>query len=257
MRRRPRSMLFLVSAVLVLAGPAISFAKDAAGPVELTLPAAYRATLMILDQQPPGTVKISGMADGSGGGVAIGDGTAIGTGTTGGAPSSAPNAVGTFPNPAKGGRSTTNSAFLSMKLLRLSTDDENLKQSAALKSGGTLALVAELEKSDVGELQLDSDMAWTIRSATTWTTSVERVVRLVTTGRLFAPKRGTSADASPTVNIVELRLKTGERYGEGTLVSATGVDLPEPGRMVARTLVIDSGTQRLTNVEPRPVKPTD
>ncbi|HET8948011.1 MAG TPA: hypothetical protein VFQ07_13615 [Candidatus Polarisedimenticolia bacterium] len=259
MRRGPGSILLLLSAflIVVLAGPAAFSAGDATGPADLALPAAFRATMMILDQQLPGTVKISGTAEGPGAGtvIAVGSGTTIGVGTTGSSGvAPVPNAVGTFPNPAKGGRPTGNSAFLSMTLRRLSTDDENLKQAAALKSGGTSALVAELAKTDVGELQLDAEMPWTIRSATTWTTAEERVVRLMTTGRLLTPQRGTPPDASPIVNIVEFRLRPGERYGAGSLVSATQVDFPEPGRIVPRTLVIGSGTQRLTNVEPRPVR---
>jgi hypothetical protein len=244
-------------AVLAVAGPTLPAADDSTGSADLALPATYRATMMILDQLPKGTVKMSGGAEGSGagGGIVVGGGPAIGIGTTngaGGAP--APNSVGTFPNPGKGGRPIGNSAYLSMTLRRFTTDDESLKPAAALTAGGTSSLVAELEKSNVGALQLDNELPWVIRSATTWTTSSDRVVRLITTGRLFTPKPGAGPDASPIVNIVEFHLKPGERYGEGTLVSAVRVDFAEPGRIVPVTLVLDSGTQRLTNVEPRPVK---
>jgi len=83
MRRRPGSILFVVMAVLAVAGPTLPAADDSTGSADLALPATYRATMMILDQLPKGTVKMSGGAEGSGagGGIVVGGGPAIGIGT--------------------------------------------------------------------------------------------------------------------------------------------------------------------------------
>jgi hypothetical protein len=247
----------MVPVMAATAGLTLLAAKTPVVPADLTLPATFRATMMILDQQPKGTVKVSGAGEGSDGGVVvIGDGgTTVGVGSNGVATPS--SSVGTFPAPAKGGRPIGNSAFVSITLRRLSTDDENLKHAASQRTGGISALIGELEKSDLGQIRLDTEIPWRIRAAATWAGPEGQVVRFVTTGRLFAPKQGAGPDASPIVNIVEFRLAPGERYGEGTLVSATQVDFPEPGRIVPRTLVIGSGTQRLTNVERTSAKDTD
>ena len=69
----------------------------------------------------------------------------------------------------------------------------------------------------------------------------------MTTGRLFVD--GSPADSNPLINIVDLALPRDEKYGEGTLVTATGIEFETPGRMIPVTLALGTGTQRISNVE--------
>ena len=213
----------LRAAAGALAGLAI---LSAAAPValdELSLPARLRSTLLIVDQHPPGTVRSSG-------GAVL------------------PGGAGTRPGH---GQMQDRSAFLSFTIRRWSTDEENAALLEAFKSGGTDAVVTAMEKDNVGELAFDNELRWPIRSATTWMTGKAQIVRLATTGRILA--RGTGLpDSRQLVNIIELTLRRGERYGDGTLVTAMEVAFEAPGRIIPETLDIDTGTQLLGNVERLP-----
>lgn len=219
MRRSP--LLAVAAAVAGLAAPA---AGAPAGFDELSLPARLRSTLMIVNALPPGTVQASG------GGTPIGNLLAVQP-TTG----------------ANAGRIADRTAFLSFTIRRWSTDEEHAALEEAFSNGGTYALAAALDRFKVGELRFDNELRWPIRSATTWRTEQGQRLRLVTTGRLFVD--GSPADSNQLINIVDLALPRGEKYGEGTLVTATEIEFETPGRMIPVTLALGTGTQRISNVE--------
>jgi hypothetical protein len=197
----------LVAAITVtLAGAPL--AQD--GP---TLPLRVRATVMVLNAHPPGTVK-----------------TVIGGGAGGN--SAAP----------------TRSAWMWMTIDRWSTDDETAKLTQALKSGGTYALVSAIEPLTVGHIQINDNLRWPIRVASTWKSGQDQVVRLATNGLLLPGTAGAGRATDYPLSIIEFTLPpTGS--GEGTLVAVLRAEFDDRGRIEAVAMPLDSGVQRLTNVD--------
>jgi len=106
-----------------------------------------------------------------------------------------------------------------------------------------------MSKTTVGYIQMNDGLRLPIRAGSTWTTEKGQVVRLATSQPILD---GASTQASRgtdnAIDIVEFTLPaTGP--GEGTLVQAIRVAFDDQGRIVARTLVLNTGTERLTNVE--------
>jgi hypothetical protein len=224
MRRLDR--LTLLAALCTGIGAALAAGPPAVG--DLTLPAQFRSMVMVLDAHPPGTVTVE-MA-----------GAAAGTGP-GGAAGVAPSGRSSAPR--------GNSAFLTITIDRWSTEEEQASFVQALKSGGTLGLVSEMEKSTVGYLQIDSDLRWPIRLASTWKSFEGRVVRLATNGPiLFGPSASRLPAREYPIGIVEFTLPDGER-SQGTLVAATRAEFDDRGRISATVMPVGTGVQRLTNVE--------
>jgi hypothetical protein len=150
---------------------------------------------------------------------------------------------------AQGGVLTSDAAFVSIVIRRWSTEEEIAAFEQTLLVGGGSALVKQMEKKAIGDLQFDTELRWPIRYAKTWMTPIGQVVRIAVVGRILAWDTGGLPDASPVVNIVELSLPRGEPSGTGTLVSATKVAFEEDGRMTPVTEAMNSTTQSLHDVE--------
>jgi hypothetical protein len=200
------------------------------------LPMRFRATVMVLDAMPPGTMKVE---------VA---GSAAVTDPQGLPLPPAPQTPGPDPRTRVTGQASK-SALLAITIDRFSTDEEIAALATSLKSGGTYALASAMEKTTVGYVNLNGDLRWPIRVASTWKTEEGRFVRLATNGPILD---GASAQARPgtddPIGIIDLKLPRSGR-GEGTLVAATRAGFDDAGRIVALAMPIASGTQRLTNVE--------
>jgi hypothetical protein len=222
--------------VILAAGVASMLAGGLLAQNDATLPMQFRATVMVLNAQPPGTVKVE-----VAGSVAAMEPQGLPL-------PPAPRPPGPDPQARVTGQAGK-SALLAITIDRFSTDEETSTLAAALKSGGTYALVSAMEKTTVGYLHLNGDLRWPIRVAFTWNTEEARFIRLATNGPILD---GASAQAPPDtddpIGIIELKLpRTGR--GEGTLVAATRAEFDDQGRLVSIAMPIGSGTQRLTNVE--------
>jgi len=203
---------------------------------DLTLPARFRCAVMILNAQPPGTVKVE-----------IGGG-AVGTGSGEGVLIRTPPPAVALP-PASGTQPTGTSAMLAITIDRWSTEDEQAALVQTLKSGGAYGLVTGMEKMTVGYLQVNADLRLPIRLSSTWMTDKGRVVRLATNGPIVYPRSASrTLGTDYPIGIVEFTLPPAGR-GEGTLVAATRAAFDEQGRIMPVSLAMDTGTQRLTNVE--------
>jgi len=201
--------------VVLAAGVAAALAGALLAQDERTLPVTGRATVMVLNALPPGTVKVD-----------IGAGGAV-----------------TRTGPA------IRSALLSMTIDRWSTDEEKSTLGQVLKSGGTYAFISALEGMTVGYLHVNGGLRWPIRVASTWNTAEGQVVRLATNGQLpFGGSARASGSTDYPISIFEFTLPPTGR-GEGSLVAATRVGFDDQGRIEVRSMPLESGTQRLTNVE--------
>jgi len=230
-----RDPLRLTLLSILVAGCGAALAADAPDQSPLTLPARFQSMLMILDSRTPGTVTIGT--------------SGVGTGSEPGAiPSGVPSPTA-HPSSAAGSPLKYNSAFLSIVLDRWSTDDEQAALLQAHKSGGVYALVSRMERMTVGYLQINSDLRWPIRMATTWTNGSGRVISLATNGPIvIPPATRKSISQSYPIGIIELTLPPDGR-GEGTLVAATRAEFDDRGRIVPTVTPVGTGVQRLTNVE--------
>jgi hypothetical protein len=232
MRNPLRSILL----ALLVAGCGAALAADAHDPNDLTLPARFQCMLMILDSRTPGTVSVE----------TSGVGTTSGPGTV--PPAGVPTPSGHVSS-AAGSPLKYNSALLSITIDRWSTDDEQAGLVQAQKSGGTSALVSRMEKTTVGFVQVNGELRWPIRMATTWTNGSGRVISLATNGPIVIPAATSrSISQSYPVGIIELTLPSDGR-GEGTLVAATRAEFDNRGRIVPTVTPPGTGVQRLTGVE--------
>jgi hypothetical protein len=152
------------------------------------------------------------------------------------------------------GGTASGSGLLSMAIDRWSTTDETAKLSQALKSGGARALTSALERTTVGSLHLNGDLRVPIRLATTWKTDEGQVVRLAMTGEIVLD--GSSRVSHSTdypISIIEFTLPP-EGRGEGSLVAVREAEFDNRGRIAALSTPLNTGVQRLTNVE---IEPTE
>jgi hypothetical protein len=203
-------------------------------PGDLTLPARFRSMVMILDAHTPGTATVeSGAAAGSDPGAMPRPGVTQPSGST------------SLTQPRRSG---DRSAHLAITIERWSTQEEQAALARALKAGGQRALVAEMEKATAGYVQVDGDLRWPIRLASTWTGHEGRVVRLATNSPIFNPAvPGRTPATDDAIGIVEFTVPA-EGRGEGTLVAATRVEFDDRGRLQAVVTALGTGTQKLTQV---------
>lgn len=155
---------------------------------------------------------------------------------------------------AQGGVLTRDSAFVSIVIRRWSSEEELGEFEQTLIVGGGSALVKQMEKKAVGDLQFDTELRWPVVYAKTWMTPVGQQVQIAVVGRLLAWDAGGLPDGSAVINIVDLSLPRGQPSGTGSLVSAGKVAFEESGRMVAVVEVMGSMTQSLNNVEREPAR---
>ena len=229
--------------LLVAAGSSLALAGALGAQQDETVPPLrLRATVMIVDALPPGTSQL-----------------AMGGSGAGGSPFAAPGMPGQPPAalaPATANgpavtRSTTKAsgALLSITIDRWSMDDERAALVQSMKSGGPYALVSLMDKTTVGYLQVNDGLRLPIRMVSSWKTDRGQVIRLATSRPILD---GSSAQASRgtdnSIGIINLTLPA-SGSGEGTLVAATRAAFDDQGQIEARVLALNSGVERVTNVE--------
>jgi len=143
----------------------------------------------------------------------------------------------------------TGMARLRLTVERWTTDEERAALLKALQDGGTEELVRAMHELEAGYLQVENNLHWPIRVASSWETDEGRRVRIATNRPIHFgeyTKRGTRTSDYP-VGVIEFTLPP-EGKGEGTLLAATRVDFNEQGRIEVRSLPQNTGAQKLTNV---------
>lgn len=144
----------------------------------------------------------------------------------------------------------TGMARLQLTVERWTTDEERDALLKALQDGGTEQLVTAMHKLEAGWLQVENNLRWPIRVASSWETDEGRHVRIATNRPIHMgeyTRRGTRTSDYP-VGVIEFTLPP-EGEGEGTLLAATRVDFDKQGRIEVRSLPQNTGPQKLSNVK--------
>jgi len=138
---------------------------------------------------------------------------------------------------------------------RWTTDEERKKLAEALRAGGTEALVEAMDGLEAGYIQVENNLRWPIRVASTWTTDKGRRVRVATNRPInYEEARVNTRTMDYPIGFIELGLPP-EGKGEGTLVAAAQVQFGADGHLEVRSLPTSTGSQKITNVEVEIVKP--
>jgi hypothetical protein len=138
---------------------------------------------------------------------------------------------------------------LRLTVERWTTDEERAGLLKALQDGGTEELVRAMHKLDAGWLQVENNLRWPIRVASTWETDEGRRVRIATNRPIHIreyTKRGTRTSDYP-VGVIEFTLPP-EGKGEGTLLAATRIEFNEQGRIEVHSLPQNTGPQQVVDV---------
>lgn len=152
------------------------------------------------------------------------------------------------PGPTRAGR-------VVLTLDRLSTRDERVALLRTLKDRGQDALIAEMEKGEVGRIQIDTRLAYPVRVASAFHTEKGWVVRAATDRNIdFAEATSMMRSKDYPVGVLELQLPDDGGPGEGGLFAATRVSFNESGRLEIESLPTNTGPQRLVSVYVEPVK---
>lgn len=234
--QRHTARLVLAAAIGTGLAGGLCAQDDVAPPLRL------RATMMIVDSLAPGTAQVAVGGDGT-------NGMPVGAPGTPATPPMVP-VPPTVSNPsATRSAPKTTAALMTITLNRVSTGDESAALVQALKSGGIYGLVSQMDRTTIGYVQLNDRLRLPIRVGSTWKTGKGQVIRLATSRPILdTPAAPASRGSDNSIGIIELTLPpTGA--GEGTLVQAVRAGFDDQGRIVARTLALNTGTERLTNVE--------
>ncbi len=152
------------------------------------------------------------------------------------------------PGPTRAGRVT-------LTLERASTKDERIALLRTLKEKGQDALIAAMEGSEVGRIQIDTNLSWPIAVASVFRTDKGWIVRAATNRRMtFGEVSRNDRSSDYPVGILELLITPDGKGGEGVLVGATRVRFDENGRLEIESLPQNTGPQKLTNVTVAPAK---
>ena len=222
----------VAAVVLVAAASVHAFAAPPAPPQELSLPVRLSGHIRI----------VQGKVDGRTAGTTKAVGDLLGTRTEAGSP--------------LGETEPMTSAIVSINIRRWTLGEEREALAAAFRARGTAGLVKELDKTSLGELHFNSELRVPIRAAVTWITATAQHVQLVFNRRVVpANPANALARHDLVVHILDLSLPHGEADGTGTLVTATQVELQEPGLVALVVPETGSGMSMLDHVEPLPAKP--
>ncbi len=237
MERHRLTSRFVLAAAIATGLAGVSFAQDA-----ITLPVRIFANVMVVDSLPPGTAQVAAGGDASGG-------APMGAPGSPAPPALAPNAPVLIDPRTNRSIPKTTAALMTITLDRFSTKDESAALALALKSGGFHGLKREMEKTTVGYVQLNDKLRLPIRVGSTWKTKTGQVLQLATTEPIIDGEIARAAGRpDDSIGIIELTFPAAG-HGEGTLVQAIRAGFDDEGRIVARTLALNTGTERLTSVE--------
>lgn len=139
-----------------------------------------------------------------------------------------------------------------VRVLRWSTDDERNALRKALADGGSEGLVDAMEKVEpAAYFQIDMELRYPIRLASTWETEKGRIVRFATDRPIGAREAYNSTRSMDyPVGVIEFTLPK-EGPGDGIVLAAAELGFDDQGRLEVKSLPNNTGPQRLTMVEKR------
>jgi len=222
--------LHVTAGILILALHGL-FAAPAAPPEELSLPAYLRAEMTIVNAEvDPRTGATR---------TAVGDMLGVTK------PKTPTTPWVQFP---------TGSAMVSITIRRWTLEDEQEALRAANESGGLAAMIKAMKKlPTMGDVHINAGRV-PIRAAATWMTEHTQRIRLIVSSRLVTTNPDPFAQSGRALDILDLSLPHGQRYGTGSLVTATKVEFEEAGLFSPVVYAVDSATQPLTQVERLPAE---
>lgn len=150
---------------------------------------------------------------------------------------------------AIGGPGPASTAQISITIERWTTTEERKAMLTALKEGGTKGLVDAMAKYTTGYLQIDNDLRWPLRVASTWQTEQGQMVRVATERPLsFTEAHRGFRSLDYPFGYAEFVIPS-SGPGSGQLVVAAKVQFNEQGRLEVQSLPQNMAPQRMTNVE--------
>lgn len=150
---------------------------------------------------------------------------------------------------ATGGPGPTRAGRVILTLERVSTKDERVALLRTLKEKGQDALIAAMEKTEVGRIQIDSRLSWPVSVASVFSTEKGWIIRAATNRRMgFEEVEHNARSSDYPVGVLELQLPPGGGEGIGGLFGATRMSFDEQGRIVVESLPGNTGAQKLVNV---------
>ncbi|HEV8202030.1 MAG TPA: hypothetical protein VGS03_18620 [Candidatus Polarisedimenticolia bacterium] len=210
-------------------------AAPPADPEELTLPARLKGQMTIVNSEVDSRTEAGRTAVGE----MLGLKKPPGVGITGMEPRVQ------FP---------TGSAQVTIEIRRWTLEEERDALHAAIDSGGVAAVIKATKKlTTLGDVHVGGERL-PIRAASTWMTDSAQHIRLVFSSRLVTTNADPMAQTTRALDILDLTLPHGEKYGTGSLVTATQVESKEPGLIEAVTFAIDSATQPIDKLERLPAE---
>ncbi len=130
------------------------------------------------------------------------------------------------------------------------TNEDRTEMAEALQARGTDGLVAEMQKRNVGYLQVDSGLRYVLRVASTWESEQGRHIRIATERPMHVGEHmAQTRSLDYPIGVAEFVLPA-KGPGEGSLLAATKVRFDDQGRLVVQSLPGNTGPQRMTSVEP-------
>jgi hypothetical protein len=136
-----------------------------------------------------------------------------------------------------------------------STREERLAMLDALKKGGIDALLAEMQKHEVGYVQINDSLRWRLRIAATAQDAKGRHVRVVTDRPIaYEETRTNTRTLDYPVGVIEFTMPPDGKAGSGGLLAAAKVGFDDSGNFVIESLPSNTGPQKVFNIEIVPMK---
>jgi hypothetical protein len=155
-----------------------------------------------------------------------------------------------------GGPGPGGNSRMMLILERWSTIEERQAMLRALKDGGQTALVAQMDKADVGRLSIGDELGWPVRLASMRKTASGTTIRIATNRpiTMIEQQRMARSEDYP-IAFIEFTMPADGKTGEGSLNLATRVKIDESGEIVVESLPGNTSPQQLRNVrQERPKK---
>lgn len=139
-----------------------------------------------------------------------------------------------------------------MKLIlqRFSTVEERQAMLDALRSGGQDALIAQMEKYEVGRLSIGGSLGWPVSLASVRETPTGRMIRIgIDRPIQWQEYQRMMRSADYPIGFLEFSIPSEpKKYGSGVLVLASRVKVDETGSIVVESLPGNTAPQRLENI---------
>ena len=143
---------------------------------------------------------------------------------------------------------------VTIRVDRLSTEDERKTYLEALKSKGSDGLAQAMEKVTVGSIQFDQNLAYPLAYAIKVATEKGTMIRVATNRPIsFTEQMQGFVSKDYQIGIAEFTLSP-DGKGEGTILGASKVEFNDKGQLQVHSLPQNTGPQKITEIERVPIK---